>query len=59
MTVDGIRVDIVAKKTINPKLWDAAKGKAYERFPLIGRFYPVIFGNILRSYFLFIFHLLK
>ena len=31
VTVDGIRGDTTAKKTINPKLWDSAKGKAYER----------------------------
>ncbi len=31
VTVDGIRGDTTAKKTINPKLWDLAKGKAYER----------------------------
>lgn len=34
VTVDGIRTDTTAKKTINPKLWDTAKGKAYERSPL-------------------------
>lgn len=34
VTVDGMRADTAAKKTINPKLWDAAKGKAYERSPL-------------------------
>ncbi|WP_165042872.1 Arm DNA-binding domain-containing protein [Dysgonomonas sp. ZJ709] len=31
VTVDGIRTDTTAKNTINPKLWDTAKGKAYER----------------------------
>ncbi|MBF0760221.1 hypothetical protein IR148_04080 [Dysgonomonas mossii] len=31
VTVDGIRGDTTAKKTINPKLWDSAKGKVYDR----------------------------
>lgn len=34
VTVDGMRADTAAQKTINPKLWDAAKGKAFERSPL-------------------------
>ncbi|WP_300285186.1 MULTISPECIES: site-specific integrase [Bacteroidales] len=34
VTVNGIRADLAAQKLVNPKLWDTAKGKAYERTPL-------------------------
>lgn len=34
ITVDGIRADTSAKKMLNPKLWDTARGRAYERTPL-------------------------
>ena len=33
VTVDGMRADTAAKKMINPKLWDTARGKAPERNP--------------------------
>jgi hypothetical protein len=33
VTVDGMRADASARKMINPKLWDTARGKAYERTP--------------------------
>ena len=32
--VNGLRRDTTVKETISPKLWDDAKGKAYERNPL-------------------------
>ena len=34
ITVDGTRADLAAQKMVNPKLWDTARGKAYERTPL-------------------------
>lgn len=34
ITVDGMRADAAARKTIKLKLWDAVKRKAYERSPL-------------------------
>lgn len=34
ITVNGLRRDTTVKETISPKLWDDAKGKAYERNPL-------------------------
>lgn len=33
VTVDGMRADTSAKRMIAPKLWDTARGKAYERTP--------------------------
>ena len=34
VTVNGMRADTTVKETITPKLWNDAKGKAYERNPL-------------------------
>ena len=34
ITINGMRADTTVKETVSPKLWNEAKGKAYERNPL-------------------------